>query len=110
MPDADALTQTPGTSLRHSSSPRRMLPESEAWSVVVVVAVVVVVVVVVVVNRFHIARILRSRADSLRSCCLVIQNEVLLYVHRNRRLIRDGSPGRPPPLSHSSWARVIQNE
>ena len=29
--------------------------------------------------------------------------EVLLYVHRNRRFIRDGSPGRPPPLSHSSW-------
>ena len=29
---------------------------------------------------------------------------VLLYVHRNRRLIRDGSPGRPPRLSHSSWA------
>ena len=28
----------------------------------------------------------------------------LLYVHRNRRLIRDGSPGRPPRLSHSSWA------
>ena len=28
---------------------------------------------------------------------------VLLYVHRNRRLIRDGSPGRPPWLSHSSW-------
>ena len=27
--------------------------------------------------------------------------EVLLYVHRNRRLIRDGSPGRPPRLSHS---------
>ena len=25
--------------------------------------------------------------------------EVLLYVHRNRRLIRDGSPGRPPLLS-----------
>ena len=24
--------------------------------------------------------------------------EVLLYVHRNRRFIRDGSPGRPPPL------------
>ena len=24
------------------------------------------------------------------------------YVHRNRRLIRDGSPGRPPWLSHSS--------
>ena len=28
---------------------------------------------------------------------------VLLYVHRNRRFIRDGSPGRPPRLSHSSW-------
>ena len=28
--------------------------------------------------------------------------EVLLYVHRNRRLIRDWSPGRPPRLSHSS--------
>ena len=28
--------------------------------------------------------------------------EVLLYVHRNRKFIRDGSPGRPPPLSHSS--------
>ena len=28
--------------------------------------------------------------------------EVLLYVHRNRRLIRDGSPGRPPGLSHNS--------
>ena len=28
----------------------------------------------------------------------------LLYVHRNRRFIRDGSPGRPPRLSHSSWA------
>ena len=30
--------------------------------------------------------------------------EVLLYVHRNRRFNRDGSPGRPPRLSHSSWA------
>ena len=30
--------------------------------------------------------------------------ELWLYVHRNRRLIRDGSPGRPPRLSHSSWA------
>ena len=28
--------------------------------------------------------------------------EVLLYVHRNRRFIRDGSPGQPPRLSHSS--------
>ena len=30
--------------------------------------------------------------------------EVLLYVHRNHRFIRDGSPGRPPRLSHSFWA------
>ena len=29
---------------------------------------------------------------------------VLHYVHRNRRLIRDWSPGRPPRLSQSSWA------
>ena len=29
--------------------------------------------------------------------------EVLLYVHRNRRLIRDGRPERPPRLSYSSW-------
>ena len=35
--------------------------------------------------------------------------EVLLYVHRNRRFIRDGSLGRPPRLSHSSWA-LRQNE
>ena len=34
--------------------------------------------------------------------------EVLLYVHRNRRLIRDGSPGRPPRLSHSSRALLLQ--
>ena len=32
------------------------------------------------------------------------QVEMLLYVQRNRRLIRDGSPGRPPRLSHSSRA------
>ena len=33
--------------------------------------------------------------------------KVLLYVHRNRRLIRDGSPWRPPRLSHSSWALTV---
>ena len=32
--------------------------------------------------------------------------EVLLYVHRNRRFIRDGSPERPPRLSHRSWGLV----
>ena len=34
--------------------------------------------------------------------CTCAEVEVLLYVHRNCRLIRDGSPGRPPRLSHSS--------
>ena len=29
---------------------------------------------------------------------------VLLYVHRNRRFIKDGSPGRPPRLTPSSWS------
>ena len=39
------------------------------------------------------------------SCWLfVVVDEVLLYVHRNHRFIRDGSLGRPPWLSHSSWA------
>ena len=33
---------------------------------------------------------------------LFVDVEVLLYVHRHRRLIRDGSPGQPPQLSHSS--------
>ena len=32
----------------------------------------------------------------------VILVEVLLYVHKNRWFIRDGSPGRPPRLSHIS--------
>ena len=39
------------------------------------------------------------------ACCVSLARlmvEVLLYVHRNRRFIRDGSPGRPPRLSHSS--------
>ena len=31
---------------------------------------------------------------------------MLLYVHRNHRLIRDGSPGRPTRLSHSSLALI----
>ena len=35
--------------------------------------------------------------------------EVLLYVHRNRRFIRDRSPGRPPRLSHSSWALLTEH-
>ena len=47
-------------------------------------------------------------ADPLRSVVfnsegVTVVVEVLLYVHRNRRLIRDGSPGRPPRHSDSSW-------
>ena len=34
---------------------------------------------------------------------------VLLYVHGFHRLIRDGSPGRPPRLSHSSWALILNS-
>ena len=49
-------------------------------------------------------------SSELNSCALVDVNpavvvvvvEVLLYVHKNRRLIRDGNPGRPPRLSPSS--------
>ena len=40
-------------------------------------------------------------APELRALTIV---EVLLYVRRNHRLIRDGIPGRPPRLSHSAWA------
>ena len=32
--------------------------------------------------------------------------EVLLYVHRNSRFIRNESPGHPPWPSHSSWALI----
>ena len=35
---------------------------------------------------------------------VVAELEVLLYVHRNCRFTWDGSPGRPPRLSCSSWA------
>ena len=40
---------------------------------------------------------------------MVVVGEVLLYVHRNRRFIRDGSPGRPPRLSQQllSSARML---
>ena len=48
---------------------------------------------------------LQSKVFSFGSYRQVVVGWVLLYVHRNRRFIRDGSPGRPPRLSHSS--RVI---
>ena len=47
------------------------------------------------------------------SMCGWVVVEVLLYVHRNRRLIRDASPGRPPRPSHSSLSLngwVLQEE
>ena len=37
----------------------------------------------------------------------VAVDEVFLYVHRDRRLIRDGGPGRPPRLSHSSFRSSV---
>ena len=40
-------------------------------------------------------------ASSSKRCSMF--SSVSLYVHKNRRFIRDGSPGRPP-LGHSSWA------
>ena len=47
-----------------------------------------------------------TRLQCLMSSPLEVDIEVLLYIHRNQRLIRDGSPGRPPRLSHSSWALI----
>ena len=44
------------------------------------------------------------RGGSFFFHCPQVVAEVLLYVHRNHRFIRDGSPGRPPRLSLSSWA------
>ena len=44
-------------------------------------------------------RVVPPLMSSLRLDWLV---EVSLCVHRNRRLIRDGSPGQPPRRSHSS--------
>ena len=40
----------------------------------------------------------------------VVVVEVLLYVHRNHWLTRDGSSGRPPRLSHNSWAYNDNND
>ena len=48
-------------------------------------------------NAFNI--IFKSNKELL---CVDDVVEVWLYVHGNRRLISDGSPGRPPRLSHSS--------
>ena len=42
-----------------------------------------------------------------RSRATIGSVEVLLYVHRNRRFIRDGSPGRPPRLSFTHIGRVV---
>ena len=50
----------------------------------------------------------RSPRLSHSSWALIADDEVLLYVHRNRRFIRDGSPGRPPRLSHGSWALTLR--
>ena len=57
------------------------------------------------IKTIHLARLREPSTISLSAWLL---GSLLLLrdhrnVHRNRRLIRDGSPGRPPPLSHSSW-------
>ena len=44
-------------------------------------------------------KIRESRGQSNHTEFYVRLVEVLLYVHRNRRLIRDGSPGLPPQLT-----------
>ena len=62
-------------------------------------------------KRFTVATTALFPAAEQTHCSLVVFNsegvtvvvEVLLYVHRNRRLTRDGSPGRPPRHSDSSW-------
>ena len=41
----------------------------------------------------------RQFAVNLGCRRILLLDEVLLYVHRNRRFIRDGSAGRPPGLS-----------
>ena len=59
-------------------------------------------------DRFYIA--LFSALGQIRwafAAYVILNLEVLLYVHRNHRLIRDGSPGRPPRLSHTSWALIL---
>ena len=48
--------------------------------------------------------VLGYRADISGEKTTLVVVEVLLYVHRSRRFIRDGSPERPPRLSHCSWA------
>ena len=50
-------------------------------------------------------------AKAAMNCTLLtgfVVVEVFLYVHRNRRLIRDGSPGRPPRLSRSSCEQPLR--
>ena len=55
-------------------------------------------------KRFTVATTALFPAADQTHCALVVFNsegvtvvvEVLLYVHGNRRLIRDGSTGRPP--------------
>ena len=91
--------------IKPSSGPsevKQLSPVACVMTLVIVAVVVVVVVVAVVVLLIALySAVLRTRTDSLSSH-VILPVEVLLYVHRYRRLIRDRSPGRPPRLSHSS--------
>ena len=70
---------------------------------------------ILTVNHFHAFLTLPGHFQHVQSFCWfspdgssVRFNSVLpLYVFRSRRLIRDGSPGRPSRLSHSSWVRIF---
>ena len=55
------------------------------------------------VLNVHRSRSLELITDGVKGVSVVEVVEVLLYVHRNRR-VRVGGPGRPPRLSHSSRA------
>ena len=48
-----------------------------------------------------------GQTGSHRNCDDDDDDEVLLYVHRNRRLIRDGSPGRPLDFTQLQSSVVV---
>ena len=104
----------------HTATKLNIIPVKEIEAIIAVVTIVVLVAVNLFIFSPVLAVLLSGRLytfapssvktqlqqfDSFhndREGCPRALAEVLLYVHRNRRLIKDGSPGRPPRLSHSS--------